>query len=889
MSNESKTNTTIHFHVATNGNDAWSGTLPEPNAAKTDGPFATLRRARDAVRAAIKAGQAAQAAWEMERRVRTVELPTVWSFRRDPADAGEAAGWFAADPDAGWTELCTDKSWTKQGHDYHGVAWYSVAFTVPAAARAGRRYRLCFGAVDGCCRIWLDGREIGAQLRPPEEMWDQPFGFDVGDALASGLNHRLVVRVVKDKREAGVWKPVRFEPVDEAAPPAPQPVTVLVRGGKYFPEQTLHLSAADSGTADAPVTYAAYPGETPVISGGRRVTDWKPYREGIYVAEIPETRGQGLFFRQLYANGERQVRSRYPKADSRDPRWNGRWAHSRKDDAAVESWPSDPRLVWDEPDAFKRPWAKPTQGEVYFMPAQNSWGDICLARIRSVDPANHIIRLAHGARDFNANPFFCCREGLRPEYSQFIVENLLEELTEPGEWCLDTEEGRLYFRPAKGSIADLEVVIPAVKCLLHMERVEHVRVSGLTFTETLGGEPSSQYTDVEGVGALFPPMGWEYIGETVYLSDCKGCRLEHSRIVNVGGNGIYMRNGNEANLIRHNEIAHVGGHGVALAGARYRPYADPSLGAMPGGMPDIPPHPRFNEITDNAIHHIGLVDTYTAGVFLGLGAWNRVAHNEIHDVAHLAVSLGNYQFGRNCIEYNRIARAGRVTNDTGAINCWNEATLGAISPPAAEAVGHVIRYNHISDTGNTSHGDTAYHHTCGVYLDNWTSNCLIYGNLVVNEAMGVVLKGRNNIVQNNLFVGAGDCGIALMSHASYPEHAAMVSNNIFYGGSPQAALLKIADRTPRRRVLWQCDNNLCFRPGDPDPVIGKSEGRDVWRMAAWREMSSREGDAYDANSLVADPLFVDPAAGDYRLRPDSPALALGFVPIPVERIGIRKG
>ena len=38
------------FYIATNGNDTWRGTLAEPNAARTDGPFATLERARDAIR-----------------------------------------------------------------------------------------------------------------------------------------------------------------------------------------------------------------------------------------------------------------------------------------------------------------------------------------------------------------------------------------------------------------------------------------------------------------------------------------------------------------------------------------------------------------------------------------------------------------------------------------------------------------------------------------------------------------------------------------------------------------------------------------------------------------------------------------------------------------------
>ena len=39
------------YYIAVNGNDAWSGTLPEVKADGTDGPFATLQRARDSVRA----------------------------------------------------------------------------------------------------------------------------------------------------------------------------------------------------------------------------------------------------------------------------------------------------------------------------------------------------------------------------------------------------------------------------------------------------------------------------------------------------------------------------------------------------------------------------------------------------------------------------------------------------------------------------------------------------------------------------------------------------------------------------------------------------------------------------------------------------------------------
>ncbi len=46
----------LRLYVSPTGNDAWSGTLAEPNAEKSDGPLASLERARDEIRKLKKAG-----------------------------------------------------------------------------------------------------------------------------------------------------------------------------------------------------------------------------------------------------------------------------------------------------------------------------------------------------------------------------------------------------------------------------------------------------------------------------------------------------------------------------------------------------------------------------------------------------------------------------------------------------------------------------------------------------------------------------------------------------------------------------------------------------------------------------------------------------------------
>lgn len=73
-------------YVSPDGNDAWSGRLPSPNAAKTDGPLASLARARDVARALKQAGPVPR---PIAIDIRGGEYVLAEPFRLGPEDSGE--------------------------------------------------------------------------------------------------------------------------------------------------------------------------------------------------------------------------------------------------------------------------------------------------------------------------------------------------------------------------------------------------------------------------------------------------------------------------------------------------------------------------------------------------------------------------------------------------------------------------------------------------------------------------------------------------------------------------------------------------------------------------------------------------------------------------------
>ena len=629
----------------------------------------------------------------------------------------------------------------------------------------------------------------------------------------------------------------------------------------------------------------AYPGERPILSGGRRVTGWQPYKGNIFMCDLPGSKGGHWRFRRLFADGKLQTRARWPNFDPRNP-LDGGWARIE-----APATPESQIAFRYEPGTFPRHWAKPAEGEVnVFFGIDNDWGNDVIP-IKSIDEQRRVITLVHPTRDYD-HSFWSYNVPFHAG-ARFVVENLLEELDQPGEWCLDGEEGKLYYWPPSGDRPDfrghrgeavvgengtvpfearkgLEVVAPALDRLMALHRTKFVTIRGFTFTETTDGD--NLHPDaVEGLGPLFSLEGRKYCGEALHINRAEQCVVEDNYFDSVGGNAIYLQGYNLRNVVRRNEIAHAGANGICLGGTwGHGDFLKPDATlAGPGRLSLWGVHlqyPLFNRIVDNRIHHIGEINYDAAGVFAALSEDNVIAHNAISDTSHHGINLGSGGLNHNYVEWNDIRRTCQRTGDAGAINCWGMEgpTPAYFAGRNAALEGHVIRWNFIAD----GHGE-------GIYLDSYASNCLVYGNVIVRvSGKGIKIHGgKNNILENNVIVGA-DYGVEFTDAVSdfIPEMAGFCRGNRFC-----------------RNIVVDCRVHMFVLDNWNDAMLERSDENVIFRSrhgpfyaAACRRLG------FEANSIRGDPMFVDPAHDDYRLKPGSPAFELGFQPIDFSRIGPRK-
>lgn len=756
-----------------------------------------------------------------------------------------------------------------------------------------------------------------------------------------------------------------------------KPVEVLIRGGTYYLSSPLRFYQSDSGSEACPIRYKAYPGETPVLSGGRAMNNWSLYSGDIYRCSVAGLSLTGCPIRQLFHKRRPQQLARYPNYDPANPirggymfteqpksnrgviQWVCRppdWVEYRVDvpaagayyiwtyyaghpgTAAVsvtvdggasqgtQSLPTTDYLTyaWSPrgipiglpagvhtirftsvsshngfyPDAWvfcdsadyspvsgsapagahvlrieaehfaqkasvpismddaretieigynpapdvpeyhnsaalpvvRSTWSSAPEAEfVVFMPDQMDW----LTNVVGIASAD----AAGGRITFDQSTLTSFTAGRR-----CYVRNVFEELDAPGEWYLDKATSTLYFWPPDGKKpANGDVVIGYLDRVLQLQgsssaRVRYLEFSGITFRDTTARELG---------GVEFPADG------AVRLDQAENCRFEGCRMVDLAANAVTLDVSCRSITITGCEI-----RGAGACGILQPPTAGLSGAILTG-----------HHIYGNDIHHVAQLHKGTGAIELYYGG-NIVEHNYCHDLPRWGIVLPFVQGGQNIVRYNEIRRSCLETADCGPIH---------VSPHTGD--GGEIDHNLIIDAPGLATGPSGAfrspYSSWAIYIDCRAPGYYIHDNIVAGTfGGGFVIEGPRNIFENNIIYDAA-------FYQGIPNYAAgitadcAVRRNVFSYASPAATLHRLATDAATLLSGIRFDYNLIYHAGGP---VAMSNG------LTFQQWQAAGGDAH---SVVADPLFQDPEQEDFTFRPGSPALALGIHSVDLSNAGLR--
>jgi hypothetical protein len=568
---------------------------------------------------------------------------------------------------------------------------------------------------------------------------------------------------------------------------------------------------------DSGTTFSAYENEKPIISGGRQIKGWKNVEiEGkkLWMIEIPEVKDGKWLFHELWVNGKRRVMARHPN--------KGYLKVADVIEKTAEWTQGQSSFQFNEGDM--KAWKTADDAEVVVM---CRWVESHLP-IKSIDESQRVVY-------FPYKSVFQLAGG-----DQYYVENALELLDAPGEWYLNKKEGKLYYMPMSDEDMSIaEVIAPVLTQLVRLEGkpeagqiIQNVIFKDLAFSHTEWWLP-------EGSGGF----GQAAVGVPgmIYGEGANNCTWENCTIAHAGNYAIELSRGCKDNKIIYCEISDLGAGGVKLGETSIRGNeAERTSG---------------NEVRDCQIHDGGIIFHSAIGVWIGQSPNNRIAYNNIYNFYYTGVSIGwTWGYGPaiatgNILEANNIHHIGVKTDGDGPIlsDMGGVYTLG-------NHEGTVIRHNVFHDIKGYNYGGW------GIYFDEGTTHIVAENNLVYNTTHGGFHQhyGKENIFRNNIIAFARDWQI---QRSRPEEHISFYfERNIVYWDKGVA----FSGSLGNMNIVF--NHNLYFATGD-----GQMKFNDL-SFEQWQEKGM------DKDSIMADPMFVDPAKRDFHLKPGSPADETGFVP-----------
>ncbi|HTH46878.1 MAG TPA: PDZ domain-containing protein, partial [Candidatus Limnocylindria bacterium] len=221
------------------------------------------------------------------------------------------------------------------------------------------------------------------------------------------------------------------------------------------------------------------------------------------------------------------------------------------------------------------------------------------------------------------------------------------------------------------------------------------------------------------------------------------------------------------------------------------------------------------------------------------------------------INIGDGCWGGHVIEDCDIFETVLETGDHGSFNSWGRdrywhPDVRTVNREVAADPG--LPFLDIMEPNILRRNRWRCDHGWDIDLDDGSSRYRIYDNVLLSGGLKM-REGYDRIATNNVIVGN-----SLHPHVWFERSGDVFARNIVMGPY-QPAVMEVAK--------WgrEVDCNL-FTTSEADRTKFAVHG-------------------CDAHSLVGDPLFMNPATGDFRVRAGSPALALGFVNFPMNDFGVR--
>lgn len=623
-------------------------------------------------------------------------------------------------------------------------------------------------------------------------------------------------------------------------------VEIVFEDGIYYLPGTVQFTGQDSKDYPATVTLRARHEGKAVISGGQQIRlDWKQEAGNIYVASVPA----GMDIDQLYVAGLRQPMARFPNAQPGKQRnVYDTWVLDHQAQPNPEMDPLQPERI--------ALWKNPEGGYVHAMHTA-LWGDMHW-EIKGKNE-DGTLQLEGGWQ--NNRP-----SGMHPLYR--FVENIKEELDVPGEWYYDRSESKLYYMPLPEiDLDEAKVEIVRLKHLIEFNGtkenpVRGIHLQGLTFKHTTR-------TFMENKEQLLRSDWTMYRGGAIVFNGAEECSVENCEFDHLGGNTIFVNNYNRYLTVRGCYIHHSGANGIVFVGDpdmvrsplfRYGNQNYETMDMTPGPLGDN--YPQDCWVDDCLITMTGRDEKQTAPVQISMSQRIRVSHCSIYDVPRAGININEGTFGGHIIEFCDVFNTVLETGDHGSFNSWGRDrfwTPDVVTISDQVALHPDMQYWDVLEPNVLRYNRWRCDHGWDVDLDDGSSFYRIYCNLLLNGGLKM-REGYDRVATNNI----------ILNNSLHPHVWVRNSDDVF-----------------KHNIVF-----TAYQPAVMNSALGESDrwGKELdYNLFATGQAAMRKFAAHgaDAHSVSADPLFVNPGQGDFRVRPESPAFKIGFRNFDMTDFGVK--